>query len=170
MQEKNLDHEILKLIEAQPEMNINDIAHNLSVTEELVKKHIENLNDIREKILIVSYGRNIYDSLKMTLEPENYCVVKTSRGSSAFETVKYEKPDLVLVDTGPEDTESFEICRQLKASSRFWWIPILMLNEKGEVKDRVKALESGVDDYVTTPLDYLELKARIGMLLRRTRI
>ena len=138
--------------------------------KKLVKTRIENLNDTREKILIVSYGPSIYDSLKVELEPENYCVVKTSGGSSALETVKYEKPDLVLLDTGPADIDGFEICKQLKTSSRYWWIPVLMLSEKGEVKDRCKALESGADDYVTTPLNCLELKARIGMLLRRTRI
>lgn len=170
MQEQNLDHEILKLIEAQPEMNVSDIAFNLSITEEVVKTHIENLNDTREKILIVSCEPSVYDSLKVELEPESYCVVNTPGGSSALETVKYEKPDLILLDTGPADIDSFEICKQLKTNSRYWWIPVVILSEKGEVKDRFRALESGADDYVTTPLNCLELKARIGMLLRRTRI
>ena len=45
-----------------------------------------------------------------------------------------------------------------------------MLSERGEAKDRVEAFESGADDYVTTPLNPLELKARVRMILRRTRI
>ena len=55
MHEKNLDQEILKLIESEPEISSNDIARNLSVPEELVKMRIANFNDTREKILIMSY-------------------------------------------------------------------------------------------------------------------
>ncbi len=80
MHEKNLDHEILKLIEAKPEISDKDIARNLSVPEELVKMRIANFNDTREKILIMSYGHSIYDSLKVALEPENYSVVKAAGG------------------------------------------------------------------------------------------
>lgn len=170
MHEKNLDHEILKLIEAEPEISSNDIARNLSVPEELVKMRIANFNDTREKILIMSYGHSIYNSLNAAFEPESYSVVRTFGGSSALETVKNEKPDLVLLDTGLMDRDGFEICRQLKASSKYCWIPIVMLSEKGEVKDRIEAFKSGADDYVITPFSFLELKARIGMILRRKQI
>ena len=91
-------------------------------------------------------------------------------GSSALEAVKSEKPDIVLLDTGLMDREGFEICRQLKASSKYCWIPVIMLSEKGEVKYRIEAFESGADDYVTTPFSLLELKARIGTILRRKQI
>lgn len=170
MHEENLDHEIVKLIEEQPEITNEDIACKLSVPEELVKMRIANFNDTREKILIMSYGCSIYDNLKVALEPENYSVVKASWGSSALETIKTEKPDLVLLDTGLVDIDGFEICRQLKASPRYWWIPVIMLSERAEVKDRVEAFESGADDYVTTPFDLPELKARIGTILRHKRI
>jgi hypothetical protein len=58
MQEKNLDHEILKLIESEPEISSNDIARNLSVPEELIEMRIANFNDTREKILIMSYSHH----------------------------------------------------------------------------------------------------------------
>lgn len=166
MHERNLDHEILKLIESEPEISSNDIARNLSVPEELVKMRIANFNDTREKILIMSYGRTIYDSLNESLEPERYCVVTAQEGFSTLEAIKTEKPDLVLLDTGFMDRDGFEICRQLKASSKYSWIPVIMLGERGEVKDRIEAFESGADDYVTTPFSLMELKVRIGMALR----
>lgn len=169
MHNKNLDHEILKLIEAQPEISEKDIACTLSVQEELVKIRIENLNDTRQKILIMGDGGIIYN-IKATLEAEDYNVVKAPGGFSALEAVKTEKPDLVLLDTGLADIEGFNICRQLKSSSRYWWIPVMMLREKGEVKNRVEAFESGADDFVTAPFNPLELRARVGMILRRTRI
>ena len=170
MYDKNLDHEILKLIEAQPDINDKDIACKLSVPEELVKTRIENFDDTREKILIMSYGHSIYDSLKAALETENYRVVKAPGSFSALETVKTEKPDLVLLDIGLAEVDGFEICRQLKASSRYWWIPVMMLGDRSELKDRVKAFESGADDYVTAPFNSQELKARVGMILKRTQI
>ena len=115
MYEKNLDHEILKLIEAQPEISDRDIACNLSVPEELVKIRIANFNDTREKILIMGNGRSIYDSLRWRLKLKIIMLLKLPGGSSALETVKSEKPDLVLLDTGLADIDGFEICRQLES-------------------------------------------------------
>jgi len=170
MYDIKLDNKILKMIEAKPEMSDKDIAFELSVAEEMVKMRIENFKDTREKILIVNNGHNVYDSLKPLLEAENFCVVKASSGSSVLETIKIEKPDIVLLDTGLGAKGGFEICRQLKASSRYWWIPVVMLSERCEVTDKVKAFEAGADDYITPPFNSMELKARLGMILRRTRI
>ncbi len=169
MDNTNLDHEILRLIEAQPEISDKDIASSLSVPEELIKIRIANLKDTRQKILIMGDG-NCTSNIKATLEAENYNVVKVPGGFSALELVKTEKPDLVLLDTGLANLEGFKICKQLRTSSRYWWIPVMVLSERGEVKNRVEAFESGVDDYVTTPFNPLELRARVGMILRRTHI
>jgi DNA-binding response OmpR family regulator len=169
MDNKNLDHEILKLIEAQPEISERDIASTLCVTEEQVKIRIANFEDTRQKILIMGDGSSV-TNIKSTLEAENYNVVKVPGSFSALEAVKAEKPDLVLMDTGLADLEGFKICKQLKTSSKYWWIPVLVLSEKGEVKNRVEAFESGVDDYVTAPFNPMELRARVGMILRRTHI
>ncbi len=166
---KNLDYEILRLIEAQPEISERDIASSLSVPEELIKIRIANLKDTRQKILIMGDG-NSTCNIKATLEAENYNVVKIPGGFSALEAVKTEKPDLVLLDTGLADLEDFKICKQLRTSSRYWWIPVMVLSERGEVENRVKAFESGVDDYITTPFNPVEIRARVGMILKRTQI
>jgi DNA-binding response OmpR family regulator len=170
MYDIKLDNKILKLIEAKPEISDRDIAFELSVAEELVTMRIENFRDTREKILIVNYGHSVYDSLKPLLEAENYSVVKAPGNSSVLETIKTESPDIVLLDTGLENIDGFEICRQLRDSYRYWWIPVVMLSERCEVTDKVKAFEAGADDYITPPFNSLELKARLGMILRRTRI
>jgi two-component system, OmpR family, alkaline phosphatase synthesis response regulator PhoP len=169
MDNTNLDHEILRLIEAQPEISDKDIASSLSVSEELIKIRIANLKDTRQKILIMGDGSST-SNIKATLEAENYNVVKVPGGFSTLELVKTEKPDLVLLETGLANLEGFKICKQLRNSSRYWWIPIMVLSERSEVKNRVEAFESGVDDFVTTPLNPLELRARVGMIIRRTHI
>jgi len=166
----NLDHEILKLIEEQPEISEREIARNLSVSEELVKLRISNLHDIREKILIMGNRNNVNNNLQKVLEAENYNVVSATDNISALETVNAERPDLVLLDTVYLDADGFEICRQLKASPRHWWIPIMMLSERDKTEDGVRAFNSGADDYITTPFNPLELRARVGMILRRSRI
>jgi DNA-binding response OmpR family regulator len=169
MNYKNRDHEILKLIEAQPEITERDIASSLSVSEELVKTRIESFKDTRQKILIMGEGSST-PNIKTALEAENYNVVKFSGGFSALEAVKTERPDLVLLDTGLADIDSFKICKQLRSSSRYWWVPVMVLSERGGVKNWVKAFESGVDDYVTTPFNPVELRARVGMVLRRAQV
>ncbi|HHV23470.1 MAG: response regulator [Methanosarcina sp.] len=169
MNNKDLDHEILKLIEGKPEISERDIASTLSVPEELVKIRIANLKDTRQKILIMGDGESI-SNIKATLEAENYNIVRISGSFSALEAVKTEKPDLILLDTGLADLEGFKICKQLRASPRYWWIPVMMLSERKEVKNRVEAFESGADDYVTTPFNPLELRARVGMILKRTQV
>ena len=170
MYEKNLDHEILKLIETHPEISDEDIARNLSIPEEFVKTRIANLSDTREKILIMGNGKSFDDKLKMALEAENFSIVKAPRGFSVLDAVKSEKPDLVLVDTGLADIYGFEICKQLKSSFRYWWIPVMILSEKGGEKNRVEAFESGADDYLTSPFNTPELRARLRTILRRNRI
>jgi DNA-binding response OmpR family regulator len=115
-------------------------------------------------------GHNAHHNLKKALEAENYNVVNVSDSFSALETVNAERPDLVLLDTAFLSTDGFEICRQLKASPRCWWVPVMLLSEKDKAEDSVKAFKSGADDYVAAPFNPLELKARVGMVLRRNRI
>jgi len=166
----NLDREILKLIEEKPEISEREIARTLSVSEELVRLRISNLHDIREKILIMGNEHNALNNLQKVLEAENYNVVSASDSFSALEAVNAERPDLVLLDTAYLNTDGFEICRQLKASPRCCWVPVMMLSERDKAEDSVKAFKSGADDYIAAPFNSLELKARVGMILRRSRI
>ena len=168
MDNKDLDHEILKLIEGQPEISEVDIASTLSIPEELVKIRISNLKDTRQKILIMGDGSNI-SNIKVALKAEDYSIVKVPGSFSIFEAVKTEKPDLVMLDTELANLEGFKICKQLRASQKYWWIPVMMLSEGNVVKDKVEAFESGADDYVTTPFNSLELRAKVEMILKRTR-
>lgn len=170
MHNNDLNHEILKLIEEQPEISEKNIARTLSISEDSVKTRIANLKDIREKILIMSNGQNDYHNLEKALEAENYNVVNRSNTLSALETVSAERPDLVLLDTAYLNTDGFEICRQLKANPKCWQIPVVLLSEKNKAEESFKAFKSGADDYISSPFNTLELRARVGMVLRRSRI
>lgn len=170
MNNNDLNHEILKLIKEQPEISEKNIARTLSISEDAVKTRIADLKDIREKILIMGNGHNDYHDLKKILEAENYKVVNIPNTSPALKTVSEERPDLVLLDTASLDKDGFEICRQLKTSPKYWWVPIMVLSEKNKAEDSIRAFKSGADDYIAAPFNSQELRARIGMILRRSRI
>ena len=75
--------------------------------------------------------------------------------------------DLVLLDLGLPDVDGADICRLLLAQSD---APIIVLTARGDERDRVRLLEMGADDYVVKPFGFRELVARIGAVLRRSRL
>ncbi len=75
--------------------------------------------------------------------------------------------DLVLLDLGLPDVDGADICRLLVSRSE---APIIVLTARGEEHDRVRLLEMGADDYVVKPFGFRELVARIGAVLRRSRL
>ena len=66
------------------------------------------------------------------------------------------------------DLSGIDICKNIRRDSNFKSLPIIMLTAKGEEEDKIKGLESGVDDYVTKPFSFNELSARIKAVLRRS--
>ncbi len=167
MNERNLDLEILKLIEEHPEISDNAIADNLSVSEELVKDRITSFQDTREKILIADDEPEALTTLKKVLEAENYSVVEASDGFTAVEAVKSQRPDLVLLNLMLPGIDGFEVCRNIKDDPLCRHVPVMMLSSRNEVEARIESFETGADDCMTKPVNPLELKARIRMILRR---
>ena len=66
------------------------------------------------------------------------------------------------------DLSGIDVCKSLRRDKNYKNLPIIMLTAKGEEEDKVKGLESGVDDYITKPFGFNELMARIKALLRRS--
>ncbi|MBN2482600.1 MAG: response regulator [Candidatus Omnitrophica bacterium] len=121
------------------------------------------------KIVTVDDDPDILDVIEATLEDE-YTVIKASTGQEGIDTIRREKPDLVLLDYNLPDMAGPDICAKLRLDPFFLHTPILMLTGKGEIDDKVKGLESGVDDYMVKPFAPDELSARVRMLIRRSNI
>ena len=66
------------------------------------------------------------------------------------------------------DLSGIEICKSIRKDNSFKSLPIIMLTAKGEEEDKIKGLDSGVDDYLTKPFSFNELKSRIKAVLRRS--
>src|SRR3954453_8297373 len=118
----------------------------------------------RRKILLVEDERSITEPLAAALEREGFDAQVAGTVAEALELAGQLDPDLVLLDVMLPDGSGFDVCRELRRTSR---VPIIMLTARGEETDRVIGLELGADDYVVKPFSAREVTARIRAVLRR---
>ena len=119
------------------------------------------------RLLLVDDEPKLTDFLKMELEVEGYEVEVAADGASGLIALRGEPgPDLVLLDWNLPDFTGLDICRRIRATGMT--VPVLMLTGYDEVKDKVEALDAGVDDYLVKPFSIDELLARLRALQRRS--
>lgn len=162
-----IDNKILELLKRDETISNSELSRILGIPEEEVEIRIKNFSDTRSKILIVDDEMDTLLPLKRSLEFENYIVVEAYNGLEAIQKAKTEIPDLILLDLMMPGMDGYEVCEELKKDKFTESIPIIMLTAKDSVRDKVKGLEIGADDYVTKPFNLNELKARIKTVLRR---
>ncbi|MEL6977745.1 MAG: phosphate regulon transcriptional regulator PhoB [Pseudomonadota bacterium] len=120
-------------------------------------------------ILIVEDESALCALLEYNLQKAGFNVRLCHDGEEAMPAIKEERPDLVILDWMLPHVSGFEICRQMRANPDLSDLPIIMLTARGDEDDRVRALNSGADDYIVKPFSVSELIARIGVVLRRFR-
>jgi class 3 adenylate cyclase/CheY-like chemotaxis protein len=103
--------------------------------------------------------------LEAVLSGHGYNVVAASSGREALDQVAASPPDLVLLDLMMPGMDGHEVCRRLRGEPATEYLPILMVTASGD-RDKVNALELGVDDFIAKPFDNAELLARVRSLLR----
>ena len=116
------------------------------------------------KILVVDDDEQIRRALKSILSVRG-CRVSTAGGGALGLNLAIENtPDLVVLDVSLPDMSGIEVCEELRA----WYAgPVIMLSIRSEESDKIRALDSGADDYMTKPFSAGELLARIRAQLRR---
>ena len=118
------------------------------------------------KILVVDdEDRNLY-LMEALLAPLECNVLFASNGEEALEMVHKNGPDLILLDIMMPKLDGFEVARRLKSNELTKGIPIVMVTALRDVEDRVRALEAGADDFLSKPVDKVELIARVKSLLK----
>lgn len=123
---------------------------------------------MKGKIFIIEDETSIIQLVKHNLEKEGFVVSSSTNGNDGLKELKKFEPNLLLLDWMLPDLSGIDVCKSLRRDKNYKNLPIIMLTAKGEEEDKVKGLESGVDDYITKPFGFNELMARIKALLRRS--
>ncbi len=118
------------------------------------------------RLLIVDDDPELRNFLVTELSVEGYCCKEAATGQQALGQIRAEPWDLVLLDWTLPDFNGVEVCRRMRQGGIA--TPVLMITARDEVRERVEALDSGADDYLTKPFSIEELLARVRARLRRT--
>ena len=117
------------------------------------------------EILIVEDDPQIRRFLRATLAAEQFRYHEAVTAAEGIAQAQARQPDLVLLDLGLPDQDGLEVIRVIRRSSQ---VPIIVLSARGQEKDKIEALDTGADDFVSKPFAVGELLARMRAALRRS--
>lgn len=115
----------------------------------------------RKKILLVDDADTILMMERMILNKSGYDLITAKDGQEAIAKAVTERPDLILMDVVMPRMNGFEACKQLKQQDETKTIPIVMITTRGEEENVETGYESGCDDYITKPLNGLEVLTKV---------
>ncbi len=121
------------------------------------------MSDHPGTVLVIEDEPQIRRFLRATLGHEGYTLIEAVNGTTGVQEAASHPPDVVLLDLGLPDIDGLEVIRQLRTWSA---VPVIVLSARGQEQDKVAALDSGANDYLTKPFSAPELMARIRVALR----
>jgi putative two-component system response regulator len=117
-------------------------------------------------ILVVDDHPQNIELLEVYLVPEGYEVVTAANGEEALGKLSGNQIDLMLLDVMMPGMDGFEVTRRVRQDDTSRQLPIILVTALRETEDRVKGIEAGCDDFISKPVDKMELLARIRSLLK----
>lgn len=120
----------------------------------------------RPTILVVEDDAHIRDVLSELLGTLGYRMLMAASAEQALDALNVVSPDLVLTDVHLGAMSGIELCARLKADPRYELMPVVILTAVGDLEARVAGLAAGADDFFTKPVAFVELRTRLGVLLR----
>jgi two-component system KDP operon response regulator KdpE len=119
----------------------------------------------KESILLIEDEPQMRRFLRVTLQAHGYRLIEASSGQAGLTEGTTRNPDVILLDLGLPDMDGIEIVKRFREWSE---VPIIVISAREQEEDKVKALDSGADDYLTKPFGAGELLARIRVALRHS--
>lgn len=113
------------------------------------------------RILIVEDDKSINELMIRCLTVTGHDCLAAFSGSEALCAVEKNMPDLILLDINLPDMDGFEVMEFIRG------IPVIYVTARNEIKDRIKGLNGGAEDYIVKPFHFQELVARVNVVLRR---
>ncbi len=118
----------------------------------------------KSSILVVEDDAAIRNLITTTLKTHNYKYVTAANGETAILEAASHNPDVVLLDLGLPDMDGIEVIKKIRSWSN---MPIIVISARSEENDKIDALDTGADDYLTKPFSVEELLARLRVTFRR---
>jgi putative two-component system response regulator len=118
------------------------------------------------KVLVVDDSAANRDLIEACLAGVECEIATAADGLGALKAVEAARPDLVLLDVQMPGMDGYQVCRRIKSDPKLRLIPIVMLTALNDTNDRVHALEAGADDFMSKPVERIELVARVRSALR----
>ena len=119
----------------------------------------------RKKILLVDDSSTILMMEKFILRNDPYVLITASNGEEAVRKAAAEKPDLILLDVVMPRMSGFEACRLIRDNAELQQTPIIMVTTRGEAQNVETGWVVGCTDYVTKPINAVELLAKVRSIL-----
>lgn len=119
------------------------------------------------KILVVDDEEINVTILEQMLLSRDYRVLKAFDGAEALTKTMDEAPDLILLDVVMPEMDGYEVLGRLKQNEKTRSIPVIIVTGLEDRKSRIKAIEKGADDFLSKPVDELELSVRVKSLLEK---
>lgn len=117
------------------------------------------------RILIIEDETNLCNSIAEGLRMDGYEVDSCQDGLDALELCEAEHYDLILLDLNLPGMDGMEVLRRLRKEDEE--TRVLILSARGQIRDKVRGLDAGANDYLTKPFHFEELEARVRSLTRR---
>ena len=122
------------------------------------------MSELGQRVLVVDDENSIRRYLRAALSAQGFNVFEATNGQEAVNAAVANHPDLIILDLGLPDFDGIEVTRRLREWSQ---TPIIILSVREAENDKIAALDSGADDYLTKPFSTGELMARMRVAMRR---
>lgn len=117
-------------------------------------------------ILVVDDEPNNFDVIEALLSEYDYELHYAANGKSAIASLTAFQPDLILLDVMMPEMDGIEVCKWIKASELWQTVPIIMVTALSSKTDMANCLNAGADDFISKPINSIELRARVHSMLR----